>query len=89
MGKRNEFLQEFIGKIPEAVWEIAHDNSTYYHLTELVKEELRQYYHYTGSLTTPPYTETVHWAVSRHVLEAPPVQIAKMNKIEGNNARHI
>lgn len=89
MGQHNDFLQDFIDRVPEAIGDTAHFDNTYFDLSELVTEELKDYYHYTGSLTTPPYTETVNWAVSYHVLEASPAQIARLNKIEGNNARHI
>jgi len=47
------------------------------------------YFHYEGSLTTPPYTETVTWLVMKDVHEASPEQIARINALEGNNARHI
>lgn len=47
------------------------------------------YYHYEGSLTTPPYAETVTWVVSRRVHEASGSQIEALNVLEGNNARHI
>lgn len=89
MGRHNRFLQDFIDRIPKAIGDTAHFDNTYFDISDLVKEELRDYYHYTGSLTTHPYTETVHWAVSNHILEASPDQIARLNKIEGNNARHI
>ncbi|MAE84418.1 MAG: carbonic anhydrase [Flammeovirgaceae bacterium] len=89
MGRHNDFLQDFIDRVPEAIGDTAHFDNAYFDLSELVNEELRDYYHYTGSLTTSPYTETVHWAVSNHILEASPDQIARLNKIEGNNARHI
>jgi carbonic anhydrase len=47
------------------------------------------YYHYEGSLTTPPYSESVTWLVLDQVHEALAEQIEAMNRIEGNNARHI
>lgn len=89
MGKKNDFLQDFIDNIPPGIGETAHYENKYFSIEDLVKVELKDYYHYTGSLTTPPYTETVHWAVSKHILEASPAQIAKLNQTEGNNARHI
>jgi len=89
MGLHNEFLQDFIDNIPDEIGETAHFDNTYFDISDLVNEELKDYYHYTGSLTTPPFTETVHWAVSSHILAASPDQIAKVNQIEGNNARHI
>jgi carbonic anhydrase len=47
------------------------------------------YFHYEGSLTTPPYAETVTWIVSKHVHEASSAQISAINQLEGDNARHI
>jgi carbonic anhydrase len=47
------------------------------------------YFHYAGSLTTPPFAETVSWIVSRQVREASHAQIAAINRLEGNNARHV
>jgi carbonic anhydrase len=47
------------------------------------------YFHYEGSLTTPPYAETVTWIVSKHVHEASGAQISAINQREGDNARHI
>lgn len=89
MGRKNEFLQEFIDNVPNEIGDTVHYKNRYFNVSDLVKEELKDYYHYTGSLTTSPYTETVHWAVLKHILEASPEQVAKVNQIEGNNARHI
>jgi len=47
------------------------------------------YFHYQGSLTTPPYSETVTWLVLDQPHQASAEQIEAMNRIEGNNARHI
>ena len=47
------------------------------------------YFSYAGSLTTPPYTETVNWVVLQKVFEASPEQIQRINELEGNNARQI
>jgi carbonic anhydrase len=42
-----------------------------------------------GSLTTPPFTESVHWLVHKKIFEASPGQITRINQIEGDNARHV
>jgi carbonic anhydrase len=47
------------------------------------------YYHYEGSLTTPPYSEAVTWLVLKDVHQAAPDQIERLNRLEGDNARHI
>lgn len=91
MGEENKFINGFINKIPE------HENDT----TSLVDspvfvEDLigdinpdRKYYYYRGSLTTPPYTETVNWLILREIIQASPEQIKIINDLEGNNARHV
>lgn len=47
------------------------------------------YFHYEGSLTTPPYTEAVTWLVVDRAHSASAAQIETLNRLEGNNARHI
>ena len=47
------------------------------------------YYHYEGSLTTAPYSETVSWLVMKEIHQASPEQLQTLNILEGNNARHI
>ena len=44
---------------------------------------------YRGSLTTPPYTETVRWYVSKKVHVASPEQVEHIYRLEGDNARRI
>ncbi len=51
--------------------------------------ERLSYYSYQGSLTTPPFTESVNWSIAKKVFEASEEQIATIEKLEGNNARHI
>lgn len=48
-----------------------------------------KYYYYRGSLTTPPYTETVEWLIVKRIYEASPEQIRRINLIEGDNARRV
>ncbi|MCP4265745.1 MAG: carbonic anhydrase family protein, partial [Candidatus Brocadiaceae bacterium] len=50
---------------------------------------LKSYFFYKGSLTTPPYTESVKWFVMKTIIDASPEQIQQINKIEGDNARRI
>ena len=89
IGKRNSLIQEILDNAPQSAGDTAHFGNRYIDVSEMVDKDLRDYYHYQGSLTTPPYTESVHWVVSGHILEVSSDQIARMNQIEGNNARHI
>jgi len=94
MGKENKFISNFIDQIPKEEGgnnEIdlnALTDSDSSNAAKLLKE-LNAYYHYKGSLTTPPYTESVNWYVMKKISEASPEQILRINNIEGDNARHI
>jgi carbonic anhydrase len=93
IGAENKFIGEFLDKIPH---EEGEKNAL---TTDGVKpddlfaqfpgNEIKSYYTYKGSLTTPPYTETVQWVIMKHVLEASEEQIMAIEKMEGNNARHV
>jgi len=47
------------------------------------------FYHYRGSLTTPPHSETVEWLIAKEIQQASPEQVRRINQIEGDNARHV
>lgn len=50
----------------------------------------RKYYHYYGSLTTPPCTEGVNWSVFKTPIEVSEAQIEKFKTVMGvNNNRPI
>lgn len=92
MGKESRFIDEFINTIPEAKDTKEIETGTIL-IKDLISEKpeeiLDSYYHYVGSLTTPPYTESVRWYVSKHIFEASPDQIKKILDIEGENARQV
>jgi carbonic anhydrase len=91
MGKENAFISQFINKIPKHEHDTVSLEVDPIYIEDLVANLSpdRKYYHYKGSLTTPPYTETVHWLILRDVLEASPEQIKSINELEGNNARRV
>lgn len=89
-GKANPFLDQFLNAIPDSTGATNHSASEYININELLAQAgVLHYYHYDGSLTTPPYTETVTWLLVKHIFEASPEQIEKLNSFEGNNARHF
>ena len=49
----------------------------------------RSYYRYAGSLTTPPCSEIVHWAVLTQPIEVSAEQIAQYGELYAGNARPI
>ncbi|MDB4835335.1 carbonic anhydrase family protein [Cyclobacteriaceae bacterium] len=89
----NPFIDEFISLVPKEAHSINKIDTGIVKLNDLFeqvpKRGLDHYYHYKGSLTTPPFSESVHWYISKHLFEASPRQIQRINQLEGNNARHV
>jgi carbonic anhydrase len=86
-GTVNGLIQTFLRDIPEQAGKRVEAEAKL-DASSLFKPH-EGYYHYEGSLTTPPFSETVTWLVLDQVHDAAPEQIEAMNRIEGNNARHI
>jgi len=93
MGAENNFLKEFLSKIPEKEGEKNELPLGQVKLedvfSQIPKNEMKSYYTYKGSLTTPPYTETVQWVILKYIVEASEEQIMRIERMEGNNARHV
>jgi carbonic anhydrase len=92
MGRENPFIKEFLKAIPKEEGKDTLPSGTVRFedlFLSLPAKEEAGYYSYNGSLTTPPYSETVHWIVKKHILEASPEQITAIEKMEGDNARHV
>ena len=89
-GDENAFLNEFIKAIPDHPGEEVNVRGGVVNVNDLFRQTTKlEYYHYDGSLTTPPYTETVTWLVIKHLFKASEEQIATFKQLEGNNARHV
>ncbi|HWO12412.1 MAG TPA: carbonic anhydrase family protein, partial [Polyangiaceae bacterium] len=86
-GRGHALLDRLVADVPAHAGEHA-DKDTQLNASSILARG-DGYYHYDGSLTTPPYSETVTWLVLDQPHEASAEQIEAMNKIEGNNARHI
>ena len=93
MGQESTFINEFIDAIPLEKHTEREIEPGVVRLNDLLHgspaEQVAHCYHYEGSLTTHPYTESVHWFVSKHIFETSPEQIKRINLIEGDNARHV
>jgi carbonic anhydrase len=92
-GKENKFIADFLNSIPKdekGTADLKAGKVTLHDLFGNIPKNLKgAFYNYRGSLTTPPYTETVRWYITKHVFEASAAQIEAINKVEGNNARHV
>ena len=89
MGEEDPFITSFLSQVPEGPGEaelkpgqVSIDDAD---RTRLIGD----YYHYRGSLTTPPHTETVEWLIQKAIVEASPEQIRRINVLEGDNARRV
>ncbi len=91
MGASNRFLDEFLDAIPTEKGTSEKLEGVFLHdgFHSGLDFASIHYYHYRGSLTTPPYTESVDWLVAKEVFEAAPAQIQRINILEGDNARHV
>jgi carbonic anhydrase len=89
-GKDNPFLNEFMEAVPDHEGEVIEVRGGYVNVNDLLEQaDEIEYYHYNGSLTTPPFSESVTWLIIKHIFVASPDQIEFINRLEGNNARHV
>nr|WP_307839939.1 carbonic anhydrase family protein [Bacillus cereus] len=49
----------------------------------------KSYYHYLGSLTTPPLSENVEWYIMKESIEASPEQIKAFQKLYSATNRKV
>jgi carbonic anhydrase len=91
MGRENKFIKEFFNAIPseEGKDTLPAGKVNFEDLFKSIPKDDPGGYSYKGSLTTPPYSETVDWIVKKYILEASPEQIGAIEKMEGDNARHV
>ena len=94
MGEENKFISDFYDFIPEEENSVHNIQTGRVRLSDLLmvprKDKSEEgLYFYKGSLTTPPYTESVNWYIDKHVYEASPEQIQTLKKFEGHNARRV
>lgn len=85
MGKKNDFLQALWENLPVDKREKTID-SVSLNAVDLLPSD-HSYYHYVGSLTTPPCSEGVNWFVLENPIEVSPEQIAKFISFYSWNSR--
>ncbi len=88
-GPQSHFLSTFLSAIPQKEGEVFDSEQVHIDATEMIPEDLHGFYNYQGSLTTPPYTESVNWIILKEIKTASFEQIETFHKIEGDNARHV
>lgn len=88
-GHENPFIKNFIGVVPEEVRKADFPFLKVDVSEELLPRDLGSYYQYDGSLTTPPFTETVEWVITSKIHQASRAQIQRLIELEGTNNREI
>ncbi len=89
LGAEHPFLERVLARVPTEVGGRVDVHAEPLGVRELLEGDLGNFFHYAGSLTTPPFTEAVEWVVLERIFEAGPEQVRALNRIEGNNARHV
>ena len=85
-GKPDPLLSRFLMKFPEMKGSFKSEAT--FELAKLLPST-KDYYHYKGSLTTPPCSEVVNWYLMKEPVEASPVQLATFGALLNDNNRPV
>lgn len=81
-GKENEAFKQVLAAVDKETAINSFD-------AELLLPENRSYYHYLGSLTTPPLAENVEWYVLKESIQVSKEQIEAFHAYYSNNSREV
>ncbi|WP_338151632.1 carbonic anhydrase family protein [Listeria aquatica] len=84
-GKENAAFQDVLNNIKKGK---KADVSNPIEVTQMIPTN-KTYYHYIGSLTTPPLSENVEWYVMKNPVEVSKAQIETFNKYYDSNNRKV
>lgn len=87
-GSADPFLDAFLQAIPKSEGQTKSLGDGTVDVNTLFADN-PGYFQYRGSLTTPPYTETVQWAILKKHRTASQPQVEAIMNVEGNNARQL
>ena len=87
-GKENEYLADMLMHLPKEVGKEQIVKTVTVNPSKMFPMN-KQFFKYSGSLTTPPCSEGVYWMVFKEPVEVSPEQIQQMNEIMGENARPV
>lgn len=87
IGDENPLFTDFLAHFPMEE-EKFEDHNTEIDLMALLPDN-KSYYHYSGSLTTPPCTEVVNWYVLKTPVTASQEQLSYFQDILQNNYRPV
>ncbi len=84
-GRENDLLTKYLKKFPKEAHTSFRSGSKF-EIADLLPNN-RSYFHYGGSLTTPPCSEVVSWYVLRTAITASKKQIKQLSKMLYHNYR--
>jgi carbonic anhydrase len=87
-GKPHPLLQTLIAQFPTEVNQEKAVQNVRVNPQDLFPRETR-YYHYNGSLTTPPCSEGVAWFVMKTPVEVSTEQVSQFTAVMHQNARPV
>ncbi len=87
-GAKNAALQKVLDNASSTVNEVAVAAETMINAIAWLPDD-RNYYHYSGSLTTPPCSENVNWFVMKEPIEVSDQQVSRFTQLIGENARPL
>ena len=85
-GEENDLFTKFLSHFPDEKG--TYNDTTKFELSDLLPEN-KSFYHYNGSLTTPPCSEVVSWYVLKNKVTASSAQLNKLGSILKNNYRYV
>ncbi len=87
-GHANPLIEQLWAHLPETAGTSVTLEGESINVSDLLPRD-RAYFNYSGSLTTPPCTEGVHWMVLAAPVEASAEQIARFRALYSNDARPV
>jgi len=87
-GQENPFISRVWQHMPTSTQAATLINGVNVNVNDLLSNK-RGYYHYRGSLTTPPCSEGVRWFVMKEKLEISKQQVAAFLQVINKNARPL
>lgn len=88
-GKENSFIKTLWDHFPKEEGKVHTYTDVKINVKDLLPKNVTAYYNYSGSLTTPPYSEVVNWYILKTPIEVSKAEIDKFTSFFKNDARPI
>jgi len=87
-GSQNPLLQKILDNTSDEINRVYSPQGININTSDLLPAN-RQFFHYSGSLTTPPCSENVNWFVMKSEMQVSEQQIKRFAQLIGDNARPL